>query len=274
MTKGKEGIFRKRIAVPAEHGAWMFLLAPIAIGLVAGDRLTIASTYLFVAAIAVFFIRQPLTAIAKVRGGRRPATDLPAAWFWIAVYGLIAVLHCAGLVIRGHADLLYLAIPAVPVVLWHAWLVMHRAERRQMLIEILGAGVLALSAPALMWIGREVREPLGWTLWGLTWGLSACAIFATYMRLAQRTDHTPRTTAERLEAGRLAIGLPLILAASVAVRASRGAVDILLVIPFVILFADAVWGVMHPATGRRPKQIGIHQLIVSILATAAFIATW
>lgn len=275
MPTGSSSIWRKRIAVPNEHGAWVLMLAPLLIGLWAGGTFRLASTYLIVASLAGFFMRQPITAVAKVRAGRRPATDLRAAWTWILVYGGIAALHVVGLVLRGFGDILYLAIPAVPVAIWHAWLVMHRAERRQILMEVLASGVLALSAPAAMWIGLGERAPIGWLLWVLVWGCSVSAILCTYMRLTQRTWKTsPTDLRERLHAGRLAMLVPLALCVVVLLLAGSEELPLALLTPFAILLAEAVWGALHPGVGWRPRQIGMRQLVVSVLVTAAFIATW
>ena len=46
--------------------------------------------------------------MVKVRSGRRPRDTLPAAWFWIAVYGAVGALHVLGLVLRGFGYVLYL----------------------------------------------------------------------------------------------------------------------------------------------------------------------
>lgn len=73
--------FRRIIALPNEHGAWVFLLSPLLIGLFAAGRFTSASALLIVAALAAFLLRQPVSILVKAYSGRRPRTDLPAARF-------------------------------------------------------------------------------------------------------------------------------------------------------------------------------------------------
>ena len=56
----KNALKAKHIAIPSEHGAWVFLLSPLLIGLILGGfskgRLPLVLTML-----AAFLIRQPLT---------------------------------------------------------------------------------------------------------------------------------------------------------------------------------------------------------------------
>ena len=264
---------RRRIAVPAEHGSWALFLSPLLVGYVAGGRWTIACAYLLVAAMVGFMIRQPITALAKVRSGRRPETDLPAIRFWIVVYSVIGALHVYGLVLRGFGYLLYLAVPAVPVAAWHLWLIAHRAERRRLLVEIVGTGVLALSAIAALWVGVGKYSTMGWLLWMLMWTEGGTAVVYMYLRLEQRTAGPIPSLRERLRKGRSAlitasVGLVLVLAFAIP-----GVVSYWLLLPFGIQAAESLRGTLMPATGLRPKIIGIRQLIVTVLFTVTFMLT-
>jgi len=72
VTKGMmDRLGKRHVALPADHGSWVFLLSPLVIGLFAGGRWTTPCLYLIVAALAGFLIRQPLTLAVKVRSGRR-----------------------------------------------------------------------------------------------------------------------------------------------------------------------------------------------------------
>ena len=124
-------LFRKQIALPQDHGSWVFILSPLLIGIFAGGTFSYVTINLFVAAMAAFLLRQPMTAIIKAYSGRRPRTDLPAARFWAGLYGVIASATLLGLIFEGFGYILYLAVPGVPVFAWHLWLVSKRAERRQ-----------------------------------------------------------------------------------------------------------------------------------------------
>src|SRR6266496_3383937 len=178
--------FRKQIFLPQDHGSWVFIFSPLLVGLFAGGRFTYASLSLFIAAIAAFLMRQPITMAVKAYAGRRPKSDLSAAYFWIAVYGIIILLALIGLMHAGFAYLLLLAIPGAPVFAWHLWLVSKREERRQVNVEIIATGVLSLAAPAAYWVGIGRYDPAGWWLWILVWLQTAASIVYAYLRLEQR----------------------------------------------------------------------------------------
>ena len=91
-TLRKNNFFLRHVALPSDHGSWVFLLSPLLIGLFAGGRWSVASLFLIIAALAAFLIRQPVTTAVKIYSGRRNRRELPAAWFWIGIYGLIVDL--------------------------------------------------------------------------------------------------------------------------------------------------------------------------------------
>lgn len=267
-------IFRRVIALPQDHGSWVFLFSPLLIGLSAGKTFSAASLALVVAAIASFLIRQPVTVAIKAYSGRRPRTDLPAARFWFLVYGMLVILSIAELVVLGETAILLLAIPALPVFGWHLWLVSRRDERRQAGIEILATGVLALSAPAAYWIGQAGYQPLGWVLWILTWFQSAASIVHAYLRLEQRDWETIPSLGVRFRAGWRAVAYTVFnLTLSLALGA-LGVIPGLVCLPFLLQAAETLWGTVKPAVGAKPVAIGVRQLIVSTLFTLLFILTW
>ena len=165
----RASLFRLHIALPQDHGSWVFILSPLLIGLFAGGNFSPASINLVIAAMGVFLLRQPVSIAVKAYAGRRSRADLPSARFWMLVYGAIVLLALAGLVAEGYIYVLYLAVPGIPVFAWHLYLVSKRAERKQAGVEILATGALSLAAPAAYWIGQGSYEPLGWVLWLLTW---------------------------------------------------------------------------------------------------------
>ena len=108
-------------------------LGPLAIGIFAGGRWHTTVLYLAVAATCAFLVRQPITLVVKVHSGRRSRETLATAWFWVALYTAVGLLHVTGLVLRGFGYLLYLAAPGFLVFGWYLYLLSRRAERRQML---------------------------------------------------------------------------------------------------------------------------------------------
>jgi hypothetical protein len=266
--------FRRQIAIPQDHGSWVFLFSPLIIGLFAGKTFSAASLALVVAAIAAFLIRQPLTMAVKAYSGRRPRTDLPAARFWMIVYGTVVLLSAAELVMLGETYILYLAIPAAPVFAWHLWLVSKREERRKAGIEILATGVLALAAPAAYWVGRDSYDPIGWVLWILTWFQSSASIVYAYLRLEQREWKSVPDLRTRFQAGWRAIGYTVFNVLLALALGAIGLNPILVCIPYLLQAAEAVWGTLNPAVGAKPVAVGIRQLILSMAFTILFVLTW
>jgi hypothetical protein len=82
-------IFRKYIALPADHGSWVFLLCPLSIGLFAGGSWSVSTLLLILAATTAFLVRQPVTILVKIYSHRRSRIDLFAAWFWTFIFSVI-----------------------------------------------------------------------------------------------------------------------------------------------------------------------------------------
>ncbi|MBI5823112.1 MAG: YwiC-like family protein [Chloroflexi bacterium] len=270
--------FKKQIALPQDHGSWVFILSPLLVGIFAGRDFSYATFNLFIAAMSAFMIRQPMAVAVKAYSGRRPKTDLVPARFWLLVYGSIAALALTGLILEGYGYILFLAVPGVPVFAWHLWLVSQRAERKQAGIEVIATGVLSLTAPAAYWIGIHGYDAFGWWLWGFTWLQSAASIVYTYLRLGQR-ELEPDQASVKIRGGWWRMGFRALaytsfnLVLSVALGLSN-LVPRFIFIPFLLQWLETIWGISRPAVGWKPAQIGIRQLIVSILWTILFIIFW
>jgi hypothetical protein len=286
-------LFRRHIALPQDHGSWVFLFSPLLIGLFAGHRFTMASLAVTFGALAAFLIRQPLTILVKIYSGRRAQSELFPACFWLVIYGIIGLFAAIALLYLGFAYVLFLAIPAIPIFAWHMYLVARRAERRQAGVEILATGVLALVAPAAYWTGIAnpnligcpanfmplewgvcVMTPIGWWLWILAWFQSGASIVYAYLRLEQREWSVLPNVRERFKAGFQAIAWTTFnFGISLAFSAFR-VLPSLIFLPFLLQWIETLWGTTHPAMGAKPVAIGMRQLMVSVLFTFVFILTW
>lgn len=272
--QNRPNLFLRQVALPSDHGSWVFLLSPLLIGLFAGGRWIPADAFLVVAALAAFLIRQPITMLVKVYSGRRNQRDLPAAWFWVGIYACFGAIGLAGLLTTGYSFIFILALPGIPVFAWHLYLVSKRAERRQIGVEIVASGVLALAAPAGYWLGVGWADPLGWLLFALTWLQSAASIVYAYLRLEQRELKVLPVIKERLQMGRRALTYTTFNICLVLVLGFTERVSLLLTLPFSLQWLESIYGTFQPAIGKRPTSIGIRQLIVSSLFTLLFLLTW
>lgn len=270
--------FNKQVALPQDHGSWVFIFSPLLVGIFAGGEFTTASLNLLIAAMCAFLMRQPMTVAVKAFSGRRPKTDLPYAAAWVLVYGLIAALALFWLVREGFAYILWLAVPGVPVFAWHLWLVSQRAERKQAGVEVIATGVLALAAPAAYWVGIRGYDAIGWWLWALTWLQSAASIVYAYLRLSQREwgqeQASPKNRGAWWQAGSRALAYTSFNLAASAGLGVAGILPQWIFIPFLAQWLETLWGITHPAVGWKPVRIGMRQLVVSVLWTVLFIVFW
>ena len=267
-------ILRKHIAIPQDHGSWVFILSPLLIGAFTGGAFTLSSLFLFIAAMAAFMLRQPATVLIKIYSNRRSQDELPAAVFWCGVYGSIALYSLFMLMRAGFDFIPYLAVPGLPVFAWHLWLVSKREERRQINVEIIATGVLSLAAPAAYWVGHDEYIPVGWWLWMLAWMQSAASIVYAYLRLEQRDQTSVMERGEQWKMGWRAALYTSFNAASVLILGLVAVLPRFLFIPYLVQWMETLWGITHPAMGWRPTRIGIRQLIVSTVWTILFILTW
>ena len=275
MNKQNNSLFRKHVALPQDHGSWVFILSPLFIGFfAAGGSFSQASVYLIVAAMAAFFFRQPVIVAVKAYAGRRPRTDLPSARFWMVIYALIALLPLIGLVQLGFLDVLLLAIPGLLIFSWYLYLVSKRAERKKEGLEVIASGVMALAAPAALWVGLGEYSPAGWTLWLLVWFQSAASIIHAYMRLGHRElDEVPERPV-LWGLGRRALmytSFNLIVAVALGIL---GLLPSFIFIPYLLQFIETLWWTLNPAIKAKPTTVGFRQLGISTLFTILFILTW
>lgn len=271
----RQKLFRKHIAVPQDHGSWVFIISPLLIGIFASGRFNFATLHLTLAAMAAFMLRQPATVLIKIYAGRRSREELTAARFWFTFYAVIALAALIGLMLEGFAYLLYLAAPGVPVFAWHLWLVSKREERKQVNVEIIATGVLSLAAPAAYWVGVGRYDPAGWWLWLLIWFQTAASIVYAYLRLEQREWKSIPNRWNRFRAGwRAYLYTSFNLLTVLILGIGTNALPKLLFIPYLAQWLETTWGIEHPAIGWKPTRIGIRQLIVSTIWTILFIVTW
>jgi hypothetical protein len=267
-------IFRKHIAIPQDHGSWVFILSPLLVGIFTGRTFTSASFNLVIAAMSAFMLRQPTTILIKIYSRRRSKDDLVAARFWFVVYAAITLMALFELVLSGFAYLLYLAVPGALVFVWHLWLVSRREERHQAGVELIATGVLSLAAPAAYWVGIGQYASTGWWLWGLVWFQTTASIVYAYLRLEQREQVKSLNRSGQWRMGWRAALYTSFNLASVLILSLIAVLPSLLFVPYLVQWLETMWGVTHPAVGWKPTRIGIRQLIVSVLWTVLFIITW
>ena len=258
-------LWRSHYALPAEHGSWIWWLGPMAVGIAAARNPGPSVALLFIAALGAFLLRQPTTILVKTLSGRRPRHDRLPALLWLLFYGVITLAAVVLLINAGHDRVILLAIPGMLVFGWHLWLVNRRAERGQIGIELVGAGVLCLSAPAAYWVSGGDDDQLAWLLWLLTWLQAAASITHVYLRLEQRLLEEPPTLIKRWKMGFRSLlyhGFNFTLSMFLM---WADLIPWLVSVSYAIMLLDALEGVVRPAIGVKPTLIGLRQLGASTL---------
>ncbi len=266
--------FNRIIAIPQDHGAWVFLLSPLLIGLFIGKTIRWDTLLLVIASFMIFLVRQPITILVKSFSGRRTSDDLPVAFLWTCFYTVIILASFIGLVLLDRSFVLLIFIPGIPVFCWHLFLVSRRRERQQAGLEMIATGILSLIAPAALWVGKDAYDPSGWTLWLLIWLQSSASIVHAYMRLKQRTLESLPPSAIRWRMAYRPLVYTSFNTLFVLGLFLTHLVTPFVILPFLLQWAETIWGCIRPAIGWKPTTIGIRQLIVSTLFTILFILTW
>lgn len=256
-------MLRRHYILPTEHGAWIWWIGPLLIGLAAAGQSPSDALLLFLAALCAFLLRQPATIVVKALTGRRSRTDLTPAASWLLLDSVLLASLTGVLVARGHGRILLLAVPGAAVFAWHLFLISRREERGQIGIEVVGSGTLALAAPAAYWVAGGTDSLLPWLLWFLCWLQSSASIVLVYFRLGMRKlDTAPPAEARARAASRslayhgfnLALGLGL---------AAIGTIPGLMALAYGVMLLDAVDGLLRPPVGAAPTRIGLRQLLAS-----------
>ena len=257
-------------AIPNEHGIWALWLSPFLIGWGVAGTGTAATLWTFGAILFAFLARHPLIILVKVRAGRRKQEDYRPAILWTAGYSLIATFFALLIVLSGEGLLLILLIPAIVLLIWHLRLVYRRKER-QLPVELVGSGILAMAASA-----AHISSTGSWTetaglLWLLTWGYAAVSIVYIYLRLDQRqieeADKMDLSRSRRLNMGRSAMQIAAVALLLVTAGTYFRVLPRFAPLPFIITQVQVIAGTLRPAIGASPSRIGLVQVGAFLIFT-------
>ncbi|MBI5081976.1 MAG: YwiC-like family protein [Chloroflexi bacterium] len=274
MTTPSTSLFRKHIALPQQHGSWALWLGPYVIGIGVGGTFKIELLWLTLASLGGFLLLQPLTVLIKVIAKRKPKTDLASSIFWSILYSLLALITLTQLLITNYY-FLYLALAALPVLVWQLILVMRREERGQMGIELVGSGVLALAAPAAYWIAKDGMNLTGWILWILCWMQSAGAIVYIYLRLEHRRLTEMPHAQDRFTVAKRALLYNTFNVVAVIAVAAFNLIPPLVIIPFLAMVLETIYGALiKPGIGAKPVTIGVRQIVITVIFVILMIGAY
>lgn len=253
------------IALPQDHGSWVFLFTPLILGWLFASTRSLDMFALSVSSIAFFLMRQPISILVKVLSGRRPEKDRSASVFWTIFYGVIGSSGLIFLFIRGEKLPIYLLlIPGVILLAYYLVQVSTHNERRQKTFEMVSTGMLSELAPLLLYLSRGNFLIEDLFLWLLLWFQAAASIEYAFSRLGQRNWKEIPESKIRIQNGMDAMiktGLNLIF---VFMLSSRELVGEYLWVAFLPQFIETILSIGWPGINTKPVAIGFRQLGVSI----------
>jgi hypothetical protein len=235
------------LALPYEHGAWGFLLEPIAAGLLVSPSR--AGAFVALGAVFAFLARHPLRfAVRDAFVTRKLAPRTRVCFALGAAYGSVAL---AGFALGGARALIPLAIAAPLAAIQFAYDVRNRGRERT--AELAGAVAAGWSGCAIA-LAASAPVSLAITLWLL---LSARAVTSVlYVRTSLRGESRLVMYSSHL--------LAILLASALALT---GTASIPAIAAMTILAIRALAG----TEGLRAKQIGLREFgygVVTVLLIA------
>ncbi len=265
---------RKTFVVPAEHGSWAWWLAPFAVGAGAGSSLGLDTALLFAAVLFGFLLHQPAVIAVKARTRRRRPDDLGPALVWIGLLCVASGAAALALLLRDRGAVLAVLAPVGVLFVVQLALVARRSERRAVLVQIGGAALLSLVAPAAYAVSGGALDARAAIL-GLLCALAiASAVANVYLMLEQGGWALAPPPSARLRHGRTTLGLHALGLAAATGLAAVGHAPWVGTVPFLATAAEAVDTVLRPRLGIRPARAGATQMAWIAAFVAGMILAW
>lgn len=172
--------------LPKEHGSWFLFLAPLAVGLGVAGQLNARGGAFTLAALGLFFARQPLDVTLRGRRGGRTRADLAPALAWLAACALLTALAGAYLLLAARLwALLPLGLAGAGLLALQLWASRARLART-VWSEVIGTAGLALAAPAAHYAATGVWSAAAVTLWLLMAVVGVGGVLYSRWRLRRR----------------------------------------------------------------------------------------
>jgi hypothetical protein len=250
----------RSVAIPNEHGGWIFLLEPALIGL--GAAFTAPGFLLALAALGVFLARHPfLLALDDYLKRRNVPRTYWAIVFALGYLGFAAVAFLATLTTAAHAFLLPLLL-AMPLALTQLFLDISK-RGRMLIAELAGAIAMGtLLSSILLLAGWDLK--LAFAAWALLSLHSVTAIL--YVRARLRAErHVPFSA------------VPTWVSHAAALLAI-GTLCFYGLLPGTALLAAFLWcirAVMGLSLLRRPvraQMVGVQETIMGLLTVVLVVA--
>lgn len=261
----RPSMWNKVIALPQDHGSWVFLFGPMIFGLLFTEIISIQIVTFCVASTAFFLMRQPISILVKVIAGRRADKDRVIAIFWTVIYGAIGTLGFGYLVFNGHSlVVLLMLVPGVILLAYHLYQIAQHNERKQKTFEMISTGMLSAIAVLILFLGRDKFIISDLLLWLLLWFQAAASIEYAFSALRQRSWSEVPESKVRVQNGMDALvktGLNLVFAYLLSEKVLVGEY---VWVAFLPQFSEVIYSMVKPAINAKPVVIGFRQLGITI----------
>ncbi len=253
--------------MPTEHGAWPWMLVPLAVGAGVAGRFNLPVFFTLVGGLALFLMRQPMTVWLRARKGKARAENGPIALAWMAGLFVLGLVCLIGLLAQGRTAVLWLTLPfSVVLVFYLAASRYGRSGLRSLWMEVAGAAALSLMAPAAAIAANGRIIGWEWPLWGIM--ATQNILGALYVRL--RVADTHQRPMNRWPTAVLhLIGLTLVVGLIMGNVVPGGTA-----VPFILFLLRAIWATPTPRPVPNIKQFGFTELGLEIASGLWIIASY
>lgn len=259
QLRARRPLMQKALLLPAEHGAWSWLLVPYLVGAIVAPGWSWASLLTLLAGLSAFLLRQPATAWLRIKQGKGRRSNEPVAMFWTVTLVVIGLLSFAMLLGVGLTQLLWLAPPILALLAVYVGVSqINRAQVRNFWLEIAGGAGLAIMAPAAFVAGGGQLDPIGWLLWLLMAAQNCLGVHYVRLRIAD-THNRSQSRAAVLAShllGLLVVALALVLTGTALIAC----------VPFVFFAARALWAMVQARPVPHMKRFGFTEVGIELVA--------
>lgn len=252
-----------RIPIPKEHGAWAMLITSLALGQAAAATVDLSSIYLWLLAVAVFIVREPLSLLRRPR--RRAGFSDRSLKLWAGGW-LTAIAILAGLLLaaRGTAFLLFALPTAVLFGLQLAW--QHTRARWSLPAELAGTAGVTLAGPAAYYAATGRLGVTGASLWPVLLAYFAAQVLYVRWQLRASASKT---------SGRATLWTQALILGAFLALGGAGLVPPYLFLAFIPGLIKVLLAMMATGSRKRPvARVGWTEVLYSclffLLAVAAF----
>jgi hypothetical protein len=259
--------------IPREHGAWVMLYVPFAVGSIAAWPTAIAPLLLLLLAVTGAFLSRHVLGMALRQRNKRAASNGAANQWpaWLAIYGTLTAVGILPLIVAFHRlALLELAAIAAAILMLHSlfmvWPARHRLDRSQV-GELVGATALTLAAPAAYATATGVLNAKAWLLWIVCSLFFGSGVSYVQMLLSGLKCKRVLSQPERWKVGRTNLCYHVALCAALIcfLAYAKNAPALITAIAFCPVIVRSFWGTLR-LTDSVPvfKKVGVCETIYSL----------